>query len=287
MQVNASNFSFGEYPAGFIKKIYKSFQASIFSLTSKKRLAAFSVLGDWHVPRLREQLRLPERFCIEVIPDGGGAGSKTVDRQVARSHLSIPTDHKVFLFSGIMRADKGLEYLAPTAKRILESFDDVTFVIAGQPFEYSEDDLGKLFYVKPGLQPRLRLILQYLPEEILPYYFSAADCLLLPYSTSYKGSTGPLMKAACTYKLPVIVSNVAAMGEITRENGLGLVVEPEDTDQLFAAIESMIKASQAELTVFADNTEAFGSQNSWSAMASRYEQLFKKLQNGDQNEPNY
>lgn len=287
MQVNASNFSYDEYPGGKIKKIYKAFQAKFFAYTAKRKISAFSVLGEWHVERLREQLSLPSNYFIKVIPDGGGNEDiSLVSKSDARNYLNLNQSDKVFLFNGILRSDKGLEILADSIRSVLPKFNNVTFLIAGQPFDYSKKALEDLFKVDTVYKDRLRLIFEYIEEDKLPYYFGAADCLLLPYSSKYKGSTGPLMKAACTYNLPVIVSDVANMGLLTRKHNLGYVVKTECIDSLTSNILSFSNLKDTELDVIKENTANFGNKNSWSAMADRYILLFKNLKNGDKYECN-
>ena len=112
LQVNASNFSFAEFPGNVVKKTYKTLQREIFRKVIGKEITAFSILGDWHRDRLRRQLRIGEDFPIELIHDGGGKFENQIEKSAARRQLGIDYSGDVFVFLGILRNDKGLEALA-------------------------------------------------------------------------------------------------------------------------------------------------------------------------------
>ena len=277
MQVNASNFSFGEYPGGFIKKMYKVVQREIFRTAIGKQIKAFSILGDWHRERLREQLRIAPEFPIELIPDGGGKLANPLEKGEARARLGIAYEGDIFLFLGVLRRDKGLESLARAIKRVEQSGREFKIILAGFPFQYSLDEISELFGLHETAGRIIHARLDYVDEAGMPKYFYAADCLLLPYNDQYKGSSGPLMKGACTFGLPVVVSDVSEMGTLARNHQLGFTAVPGDPDDLARAMGRFLDATPEERAAMTQRAFALGESNSWPAMAARYEVLFERL----------
>jgi glycosyltransferase involved in cell wall biosynthesis len=281
MQINASNFSFKDYPGNFFKRLYKSIQKEILRLAIGREISAFSIFGSWHSSRLRKQLRIKsENFPIRIIPDAVTYISKPLTLTEARSKLGIKYTGNIFLFLGLLRQDKGLEDLAQAINILKNEKKDFAVIIAGFPFDYKESEIIKLFQID---QPDNRIIhhfLSYVSDEEISNYYFAADCLLLPYNEKYKGSTGPLTKGACTYSIPVIVSDISEMGRITSDYNFGFVFKPGDPLELAGQMSKFLSLPSDEKNILKYNTIKFGKDNSWSAMAKRYENLFLELQGG-------
>lgn len=277
MQVNASNFSFVEYPGNFCKKIYKVFQREIFRLSIGKKITAFSILGEWHRPRLISQLRLPESYPIELVPDGGGEHPNPMARETARNILGIDWSGDIFLFMGILRRDKGLEDLSVALSNLWHRRKDFRVILAGYPFEYSKAEVQQLFSYPDKSSPILCAHLDYVPEEKTPSYFYAANALLLPYNTKYKGSSGPLMKGACTYGLPLVVSNIGEMGFLANKFELGFISEPSNSASLEDAMDRFLNSSFKERMEMRSRAIQLGESNTWADMARNYEIFFGKL----------
>jgi len=277
MQVNASNFSFDEYPGGFIKKTYKVVQREVFRSAVGKQIKAFSILGDWHRERLQKQLRIDTQFPIELIPDGGGRFANPIAKDEARARLGITYTGDIFLFLGVLRRDKGLKSLARAIALLDQSGREFRIILAGFPLQYSLGEINDLLGLNDPHGRTIHSKLDYVDEAEMPTYFYAADCLLLPYNDQYKGSCGPLMKGACTFGLPVVVSDVSEMGALTRKHQLGFTATPGDPDDLAKAMGRFLDTRPQERAAMTERAFALGQSNSWPAMAQRYEALFDRL----------
>lgn len=274
MQINASNFSFQEYPGSFTKKAYKSFQSFWFRRALKRYISGISILGDWHKPRLRKQLNIDQNFKIFKIPDGAKQYDVLTSKKCARSKIGIDYYGDLLLFSGILRIDKGLEVLADAIKDLFEDGERFKIIIAGHPFDYSEKQVRDLFNFGERHNENVILRLSYIPDEELVNYFCGADALLLPYNLKYKGSTGPLMKGACTFGLPVILSNHGEMGYLAKSNDLGYLFETESAQSLADAIRTFLNSSVEDRTQKTKNAMKLGRLNSWELVARAFEDAF-------------
>jgi glycosyltransferase involved in cell wall biosynthesis len=266
MQVNAANFSFQSYVGSPIKKMYKVMQRELFRRTLGKEVSALSVLGEWHRDRLRVQLRAPAEFPIEVVPDAGEVYEVPLDRSGARQALGIAYVGPMVLFFGILRRDKGIEHLLEATA--LVGSRGFKVLIAGAPVEYDELELAEEIR-RLGIGGSVVLRAQYIPEEEVPLYFRASDVLVLPYGRNYTGGSGPLLKQACTYSLPVIASDVSELGRLVKHHGIGLVSPPEDSMVLGRTIEEFFTLPRSKVDEMVLNTRRLARCQSWAAVAER------------------
>lgn len=274
MHINAANFSFDTYVGTFLKKSYKVLQRGIFKSTLGKEIQALVVLGQWHRKRLRNQLNLPDDFPIEVIPDAADASPSMIGKDQARRQLGIGFDGPIFLFFGVLRRDKGIEHLIESLTYLRE--DDFRLIIAGSPMEYTAGEIRNLVE-QLKVQDKVVLKLNYIDDENVPLWYSACDVTVLPYSASYSGGSGPLMKGSCTYRRPVIATNVSELGRLVREYNLGLIAEPDNPWALAEKMREFISMSEKEREAMTQNVSDLAKSDSWEALGKRYSQFYEKI----------
>ena len=112
------------------------------------------------------------------------------------------------LFFGFVREYKGLTYLIQALPNILKAID-ARLVIAGEFWE--DKNLHLEMIKKLDLGNKATIIDRYIPNEEMPYFFFAADIVVLPY-TSVTGSG--MVQLAFGFQKPVVVSNVGALSEV-------------------------------------------------------------------------
>lgn len=274
MQVNAANFSYKTYSGSHLKKMYKVFQREIFKLTLGKEIKAFAVLGEWHKERLRDQLGLTNNFPIAVIPDGGEEPIETFLKSEARKKLGVNFDGPIFLFFGMLRKDKGIEYLLEALSFLSDS--NFKLMIVGAPMEYKKIQIRSMLQQTKSLD-KVILDLRYVDDHEVPLYFSACDILVLPYPKIYAGGSGPLMKGACTYGRPVIVTDVSEMGRLVKRCRIGLVAEPESPKSIAGKMKEFLSLSEEKRGEMARNAFNLAKANSWDAMADRFTELYETI----------
>jgi len=166
------------------------------------------------------------RYALQPHPIYDHFGAK-VPAQTAREKLALPVDKKIILFFGFIRRYKGLDN-AIRAMAFLS--DDYRLVIAGEMYgDFSEYE--RLIH-ETGCEQRIIARLQYIPEDEVPLYFSAADVLLLPYTSATQSG---IMQIAYHYNLPAIVTDVGGLAEMIEDGKTGLVVRSTQPEALAAA----------------------------------------------------
>lgn len=79
--------------------------------------------------------------------------------------------------------------------------------------------------------------IKYIPDSDIVKYYSAADCIVLPYKKIFQ--SGVLLMAQ-SYKVPVIVSDLPGMTEIVENLKNGFIFESESVDDLVISMEKVI-----------------------------------------------
>jgi glycosyltransferase involved in cell wall biosynthesis len=70
---------------------------------------------------------------------------------------------------------------------------------------------------------------EFIPDEMIEYYFKASDVLVLPYNSIYQ--SGPLF-LSYYFGLPVIASDVGSFREDIIEGKTGFICKPKDPQDL-------------------------------------------------------
>jgi len=274
MHVNAANFSFNAYAGSILNKTYKVFQREIFKKVLGNPIKTLVVLTPWHIGRLRKQLALADDFPIEVIPDAAEPQAEMMDKQQARNKLGIDYQGTVLLAFGILRKDKDIENLLRAVATLKDK--DFQLILAGAPMEYSREQIEQTVE-NLGITDKVILRLGYVPEEDVCAYFSASDALVLAYKSIYSGGSGPLMKGACTYRRPLIATDVSAMGSIVKEHKIGIAVKPDSPNALAEGIKKFLDTTPEEKKQMVENSVKLAELNSWQKLGQRYAKLYEKI----------
>jgi glycosyltransferase involved in cell wall biosynthesis len=123
---------------------------------------------------------------------------------------------------------------------ILENID-ARLVVAG---EFWEDKNHHLETIKKlDLENKVTIFDRYIPNEEMPYFFCAADIVVLPY-TSVTGSG--LVQLAFGFNKPVVVSRIGALSEVVCDKKTGFLVPPKNPDAIAKAILEFFKDSKKD-----------------------------------------
>ncbi len=153
-----------------------------------------------------------------------------IDQQEARAQLGLQATELVMLFFGFVRRYKGLRYLLQALPSVREHIP-VRLLVVGEFWE--DEKIYADMIEQLGLQGAVTLLNQYVPNEQVGVYFSAADVLVLPY---LEASQSGVVQMAFGFECPVIATRVGGLAETVEHNGTGLIVAPGDSQALASAI---------------------------------------------------
>jgi glycosyltransferase involved in cell wall biosynthesis len=209
---------------------------------------------------IAEKYRLPSKD-ISVIPLGPFDHFKKINKEEARRRLRI-TDNYVILYFGLIRKYKGVNHLIEGFSQIPEEkVRPMRLLVVGEVW----DDLGleELIEASPH-RDKISLRDEYVPDDDVSLYFSAADLLVLPY---LRASQSGVAHIAITYGIPVITTKVGGLAESMSSYEGATFVSPGDPiaikDEILRCFD--ISASR----------NVRSSEMGWEDIAKRYAEIFE------------
>ena len=189
---------------------------------------------------------------------------KAVERDEACKKIGINPAENYTLFFGLIRDYKGLDLLLEAWAKWLP--EGRKLLIAGE--FYASRDKYIALIERLGLQDRVVLHDRFIADDDVKYYFSAADCLVLPYRTATQSG---VTQIAYNFSLPMIVTRVGGLPEIVPDGRVGLVCEP-DADLIATAMQQIYSGDT--LSVMRENFAEERKRFSWAAMCDKLEEVY-------------
>jgi glycosyltransferase involved in cell wall biosynthesis len=159
--------------------------------------------------------------------------SKEEARQWLRKEkkMKLADEDKLILFFGFIRKYKGLDILlrAMTDKRIQQS--QIRLLVAGEFYESEKPYLDLISDLK--IEGSLILKTDFIPDQEVRFYLSAADAVIQPYRHATQSGVTPL---AYFFEKPMIVSNVGGLPDLVPNGKAGIVVSPDQASLADAII---------------------------------------------------
>lgn len=163
--------------------------------------------------------------------------AEPLDKISARKYLNIPEDKTVFLFFGQIKKVKGVGILLKAFSKIYKSYPDILLVIAGSVWKDDFSQYQKIID-ENNMRNCVRTDIRYIPDEEVKYYYSCADCCVLPYLDVYQSG---VIQLAYAYKKPVIATKIGAFLEVVLDGQSGFLCEPNNADSLAQTMERAYK----------------------------------------------
>lgn len=194
---------------------------------------------------------------------------QAVPKKEARQHLSLPQDKTILLFFGFIRDYKGLDLLMRAYAKMLHSpihplTHSPLLVVAGEFYnnsaQYSE--LEK----ELGLEETIEWRTDFIPDDQVRYYFSAADMIVQPYKTATQSG---VTQIAYHFERPMLVTRVGGLAEIVPNGKVGYVCEV-DEDDIAQALRSFAKMDTKQRDeLFLKNIQKEKQKYAWSRMTEK------------------
>ncbi len=189
-------------------------------------------------------------------------------RQEACRQLGIDPEKKNLLFFGFIRKYKGLDILIEAMRYLNAGYQ---LIIAGECY----GDFGEYRKIidNSPLKNNIKVFEQYIPDEMVTLLFSAADVLVLPYRSATQSG---VVAIAYQLEIPIIATDVGALGEVVRTADTGIVVKEPVPEQLSEAIETYFSEPEKH-SVYLQNIKKEKKNLSWESFTGKLEYFFKNL----------
>ena len=214
-----------------------------------------------NLAQLREQYGLAEEKTVHVPMGASLADGPRVASDSARAQLGLPEGPHYVLCFGTIRPYKGVDTLLRALARLPE---DVHVIIAGKPWVEWAPYAGII--AELGLASRVHTFLDYIPEDQLSLFFSAADLIALPYTHfDAQSAVGAL---ALPYRKPMVVTATGALPDWVDQDP-DWIVPPEDDAALAKKIGKVLDALPEKRAEFEALAGRVLEKVSWDGIATR------------------
>jgi D-inositol-3-phosphate glycosyltransferase len=218
---------------------------------------------------------------LTIIPPGVDTGRfYPIPKDEAKQFIGIPNDDHMVLFVGRIEPLKGVDTLIRAmACMDLENSKCPAYlaIIGGDPSASPEDmtaEMASLQQLCHDLHmDRTVVFLGKRGQDTLPYYYSAAEVLVMP---SHYESFGMVALEAMACGTPVIASQVGGLAFLVQDGVTGYHVPGGDSDALCEKLSLLLGNSQARQTMGAQAAE-YAHAYSWDKIADQMVAVYESL----------
>lgn len=208
----------------------------------------------------------PKTFSPHPIYDHYG---ERMSKASACEALGLDAQYDYMLFFGLVRAYKGLDLLIDAFALIKDELPKLRLLIAGEFYEDEQkyrDQINQL-----GLDERIIVRNEFIPDSDLRKYFGAADLIVQPYKSATQSG---VTQVAFHFEKPMLVTNVGGLGEIVHHGKMGYAVAP-DAGQIAECLRDYY--SQRRQAEFTDYLLREKNKYAWDKMSNAYLQLYSSI----------
>jgi len=202
--------------------------------------------------------------------DHGGHEERRDDAPSLRKACGLAEDVPLLVYSGAVSPMRGI---ATMVEGLPELPDVHVAVVRGADTEFTRalekqaEDLG--------VRDRLHLV-GYVPPHMVPQYLASADIGVIPILHTPNHEVALITKyyEYMHAKLPIVVSDVQAMADFTRELGNGEVFTAGDAHEYAQAVAKVLADRAAYASRYTDDLLA---ANSWEGQAEVLSEVYARL----------
>lgn len=226
---------------------------------------------------------------ITVIPPGVDTSHfYPIPSDEAKEYVGIPADEKMLLFVGRIEPLKGLDVLIEAIGRFCPERREkhrklFLAVIGGDPDASSERMTAEMARVQ-GLREKYGVeeVVTFLGkrgQDTLPYYYSAAEAVVVP---SHYESFGMVALEAMACGTPVVASQVGGLAFLVQDGKTGFTVPVGDAEALCGRLKALIEDEDLRNRMGAAAYQ-FARQYDWEVIAGRVAGLYQAVISAYQN----
>lgn len=182
-----------------------------------------------------------------------------LNRDEQLNKLNINPSKKILLFFGLIREYKGLDTLLSALANL---DDEYHLIIAGEcygSFEKYQDQIDE-----NNLSQNITIISEYIADNEVNKYFSAADVCILPYKSATQSG---ITAVSHHFNLPLIATDVGGLKESVKHNVTGLIVKENTSESLQNSITAYF--DQNLKSEFSYNISKEKKENSWEKFSQK------------------
>ncbi|MBN2044022.1 MAG: glycosyltransferase [Anaerolineales bacterium] len=259
--------------------------------------------GDYRIKGEREVLRHADKIIVAtqaelaqlqwlyevrtdnmvVIPPGVNTGRfYPINQRDAREYIALGCGMKMLLFVGRIEPLKGVDILLRALailheRGVMKKFQICLAIIGGDAGISEQEmsvEMAKLMELRRQLD--LEEVVTFLgkrSQDTLPYYYSAADVVVMP---SHYESFGMVALEAMACGTPVVASQVGGLAYLIQDGETGYHVRGNDPEELAKRLFDLISDDELHAEM-SEKAAAYAKEYSWAMIAGRIEEVYNKL----------
>ena len=225
-----------------------------------------SVVGDIRkVESKKSKVERPKTFSPHPIYDHYG---ERMTKSEACKALGLDAKKNYMLFFGLVRAYKGLDLLLDAFAMIKDQMPELQLIIAGEFYE--DEEKYRTQIEANGLNERVILRNEFIPDGDLRKYFGTADLIVQPYKTATQSG---VTQVAFHFEKPMLVTNVGGLGEIVHDHRMGYACEPNAQAIAADILDYFSHNRQAAYTAYLQKEKT---KYAWSKMTGAFTKIMKQ-----------
>ena len=220
---------------------------------------------------------------IGIIPPGVDLSHfYPIPEDEAKEVIGIPPCDQVLLYVGRIEPLKGIDTLIEAIAHMRRNDDaeELSFclaVIGGDPDSTPENQTAEMKRLKDlchlhGLDD-LVTFLGKRDQDLLPYYYSAAEAVVVP---SHYESFGMVALEAMACGTPVVASQVGGLAYLVQDGVTGYTVPSSDVEALAGRLSDLIRDKSLR-DQLGEQAAALAQEFSWEIIARQIRDLYQEL----------
>jgi len=232
-----------------------------------KRADAFTTQSSSAKNQVAQIYKLGEKR-IFVVPVGLYQDYQRVsDKSTCKAELGIEEEF-IILYFGMIRKYKGVPHLVEAFNRLPQDIaQNSRLVIAGEDWG-DETSLASMID-SSSYKGQIIYRPQFVPDDMIPKYFSAADVVVLPY---LRTAGSGVANIALAYGKPIITSDLETMRECLADYKGAMFAPVGDSAAIAEKLKEIYAQHESGKTMVYNPP-----QNTWDEIAKQYEQIIAQV----------
>jgi D-inositol-3-phosphate glycosyltransferase len=220
---------------------------------------------------------------VEVIPPGVDLTRfYPIHPEEAKEYIGVPPCDHMLVFVGRIEPLKGLDTLIQaiamlSKEGVLADYPLCLSVIGGDPHASDEEmnaEMARLHDLREQLgMEDLVTFLGKRSQDTLPYYYSAAEAVVMP---SHYESFGMVALEAMACGTPVVASQVGGLAFLVQHGVTGYTVPVDEPEALADCLKELIK-NRGLREKMGQQAAEFARQYGWNVIARRIEEVYREV----------
>jgi glycosyltransferase involved in cell wall biosynthesis len=236
------------------------------ALQTADRFLVLSKVVEAEIKKIYPEIRvfrssLPIYDCYQT--------REQLTQQQAQQQLGLEGKN-VILFFGYIRQYKGLMNLIVALPLIRKQVGNAHLLVVGEFYDNPQPYLDTINRL--GLSNNITIVNEYVANEAVHLYFTAANLAVLPYNEATQSG---ILSIAYGFAKPVVITDVGGLAELVDDGKTGFIVPPRDIPKLAESVIRYFKEN-CELD-FSHTIEVKRQDNSFNKIRIVFEEIESDL----------